>query len=435
MPLTVTERQEVLNDLNTLAVRDITDLWRDASPLGPDQFRGVIARGLPELIDPYAAMAADLSATWYEESAPDLAFRATPAPLAPAEQFEASARWALRAAGEAALVRLAGTAQRAIFGAYRETIVGNVRTEQGSRWARHASANACAFCRMLATRQAVYSTEAAAYLVGAERWEAKRNYKGQKVGFEIGRPGRTRGTQEAGARYHDHCRCMAVEVRPGQSYEPPPYVEQWEADYIAASRDTDGSTKAVLAHMDGTERGRRATAAAAAPARTPKAGTGGAKPPIKPPTGGQAVSGAAGDDRPWRVPEDQVPEKYPELVGGGGKVHFLPKDRPDVETKRVHILVGDDKGGGHGHGAGKGKTEFTDWSDDEVLAAIDLTLAAPHSVQRVGSKLFFRRMVNDMPVEVLVAARKPTPTLQTGYPNKDALNTIKKGKGQLLWGV
>lgn len=402
MPLTVTEQQAVLNDLNILAVRDITDLWNDASLLGPGQFRGAITQALPELVDPYAATAADLAATWYEEAAPELTYQAAPAALAPAEQLESSAAWALRASGEAALVRLAGTAQRAIFDAHRRTIVDNAVRERGARWARYASANACSFCRMLATRGDVYTSAQAA---------------------------------GEGRRYHDHCRCMAVIVRPGQTFTPPPYVEQWERDYQAAASATDGSTKAVLAHMDATERGRKASAAAATPTRPPKSGTDGGKPPIKPPTGGQAVSGAAGDDRPWRVPDDQVPEAYPELINGGGTVHFLPKDRPDVETKRVHILYGDDKGGGHGHGAGKGKSEFTDWTDDEVLAAIDLTLAAPYSVERVGSKLFFRRMVNDMPVEVLVAARKPTPTLQTGYPAKDALNSIKKGKGALRWGV
>lgn len=264
MPTTITEQLTVLNDLATVAVRDITDLWKDAAPLGPDQFRAAITGALPELVDPYAATAADLAATWYEDAAPELAYQATPAPLPPVEQLEVSARWALHASGDAALVRLAGTAQRAIFAVHRETIVGNVRMEQGARWARHASANACAFCRMLATRRAVYTTEAAATRVGADRWEARRNSKGQKVGGEIGRKGRVRGGQDAGDRYHDHCRCMAVAVRPGHSYEPPPYVEQWEQQYIDAVRATPGKgdrgaidAKAVLAHMEAAAKAAR----------------------------------------------------------------------------------------------------------------------------------------------------------------------------------
>ncbi|MGF7124042.1 hypothetical protein [Rhodococcus sp. BE178] len=164
-----------------------------------------------------------------------------------------------------------------------------------------------------------------------------------------------------------------------------------------------------------------------------RAADGGGKGPTKPPINGRAVS-VGDDDRSWRVPDDEVPESYPEMLTGGA-VHFLPKDRPDVASKAVHIIVGDDKGGGHGDGAGKGKSEFTGWTDHEVLAAIDLTLVAPYSVERIGSKLFFRRVVNGIPVEVLVAARKPTPTLQTGYPNKEALNSIKNGKGKLRWGM
>lgn len=256
MPPLLSERRATLEDLNTLAVQDITDLWRDAAALDPAAFRGVITRGFPELVDPYTAMAGDLSATWYEESAPELSYRATPAALVPTEQLSTSAAWALHASGEAALVRLAGTAQRAIFNAHRDTIVGNVRMETGSTYARYASSTACGFCRMLATRGSVYSTEGAALSVGAERWEAKRNYKGQKVGGDIGRRGRVRGNQSADDRYHDHCRCMAVEVRPGHSYEPPSYVEQWEKQYIAAVKATPGTGqygaidfKAVVAHM------------------------------------------------------------------------------------------------------------------------------------------------------------------------------------------
>ncbi|QYB01467.1 hypothetical protein I1A62_30005 [Rhodococcus sp. USK10] len=254
----LSDQRETLGHLSLLAVQDITDLWRDASMLDLDSrsFRGVIRQGVPELIDPYAATAGDLAAAWYNEAAPELAYRATPAALPPKEQLTVSSAWALYSDGKAALARLSGLAQRTIFNAQRETIVGNVRMETGARWARHASANACPFCKMMATRGAVYSTEGAATTVGSERWEPKRNSKGQRVGGDVGRRARSRGSQDPGDRYHDHCRCMAVEVRPGRSYEPPPYVEEWEQQYIDAVRATPGvgeygaiDVKAVLAHM------------------------------------------------------------------------------------------------------------------------------------------------------------------------------------------
>lgn len=305
------ERREVLGQLNLLAAQDVSDLWRDASMLDLDSqaFRGVMVQAVPELVQPYAMTAADLSAVWYDQSAPELSYRAFAAPPPPVEQLAASTRWALTATGQAALPRMIATAQRMILNGSRDTIVGNHRMEPGSKWARYASSTACTFCKLMATRGSVYSTELAAVRVGAERWEAKRNYKGQKVGFDIGRAGRVRGTQEAGNKYHDNCFCIAVEVRPGQSYEPPPYVEDWEKLYIDAVRGTEGigefgaiDISAVVSHMRAAE---IAAKPAKAPAAKAAAGGSGGKPPIKPPTGGQSVQGA-GDDKERRRLEHQL---------------------------------------------------------------------------------------------------------------------------------
>ena len=105
-------------------------------------------------------------------------------------------------------------AERAIFDGFRDTITANADREPGARWARHASANACGWCRMLATREAVYTSAHAA---------------------------------GDGNRYHDHCHCMAVVVRPGQTYTPPPYVAQWDDDYKEARKiSTD---PAVIARL------------------------------------------------------------------------------------------------------------------------------------------------------------------------------------------
>src|SRR5690606_37029729 len=56
--------------------------------------------------------------------------------------------------------RLTGPVQRYVNDAARDTLSENADRE-GMRWARHASANACAFCRMLATRLAVFTSEEA----------------------------------------------------------------------------------------------------------------------------------------------------------------------------------------------------------------------------------------------------------------------------------
>ena len=91
------------------------------------------------------------------------------------------------------------------------------------RYARQASADACAFCRLLAIRpEAQYTTETAALFAH----------------------------NEIGNLYHDECNCTAVAIDPGETYEMPDYTQQWEDDYVAARDDPDTeSFEDVLNHM------------------------------------------------------------------------------------------------------------------------------------------------------------------------------------------
>lgn len=204
------ERQQILSDVNRVATQQLVDGWR-AGQRG-DDFRGYVMDFFPLVADSWSHAAADIATTWYDESA-DLPYTAEPGPLPSEEQLQASASWALTAHGDDALIRLAGTLQRAVFDGSRNTILHNVARERGASWARHASANACEFCRMMATRGAAY---------------------------------RSRNT--AAGKYHDHCHCIAVEVRPGGRYDPPPYVEQWQQQYQQARRLSGSSDpKQILA--------------------------------------------------------------------------------------------------------------------------------------------------------------------------------------------
>lgn len=198
-----------------------------------DDFPAWVIAAFPELVAQYASLAGDLASEWYDEAAPTLAFQATPAPLPPMEKWAATASWAMHV-GDAAssLGLLAGSAQRGVFNQYRTTIIANANAE-GAAWARHASANACPFCRMLATRGAVYASESSATRVGGRGKVATPNQparRGRKAGGI-----RVRGTQALGDKYHDNCHCIAVEVRPGGAYQPPPYVSQWQDEYKRAS--------------------------------------------------------------------------------------------------------------------------------------------------------------------------------------------------------
>lgn len=283
MAVSPAERQYILSQIGRAAEADLKTLWQQAEALPSNEFARFIIEAFPELADPYAALAADAAAVWYDDSPTPSVYVATPGPLPVAEQLTSSATWALGATGTEGLTRLQGTLQRTVFDAARDTVLHNVDSEPGARWARHASANACAFCAMAATRGAVYTSKAAAETVVGRRteitlgdrrkiaaglmtreqaYENRARYvsaraaakAGKAVGDEKAR--QTRGVQKLGKKYHDHCHCIAVEVRPGQSYQPPEYVQKWEEAYIAASRETPKVGKygaidptAVLAHM------------------------------------------------------------------------------------------------------------------------------------------------------------------------------------------
>lgn len=215
MAVSAPERQYLLNQLGRLADADLNRLWERAIYLtAPPRslglrrppsisFGAIIEEGFPEVVDPYYQTAADLAATWFEESLPGSPYIAQPADPLPVDRLVLSARWALRGDGAAGLSRLQGTLQRAVFDGARQTTLLNV-TATESKWARYASANACAFCRLLATRGADYRSE------------------------------RTAATD-----VHDHCSCLPVEDR-DNTYQPPEYIEQWQGEY-AAARDAAGS--------------------------------------------------------------------------------------------------------------------------------------------------------------------------------------------------
>ncbi|MEU4709504.1 hypothetical protein AB0G00_24070 [Nocardia salmonicida] len=185
-------------------VDDLTGFWSAHSSLDDEAFRSLMIEAYPEIVTPHISIAGDVTAGWYEDLNPSSTYRAAPAALPPVEQLHASAGWAM--SQKESLPLLAGSAQRMLFGGSRDTVATNAERE-GTRYARHASANACKFCQILATRndEYLYSSESTA----------------EKSG---------------GKKYHDHCHCIAVPVRGGSAYKPPDYVEQWSKDYDAAAK-------------------------------------------------------------------------------------------------------------------------------------------------------------------------------------------------------
>ncbi|MCB1282641.1 MAG: hypothetical protein KDB18_14050 [Salinibacterium sp.] len=228
MAVSPQERRYLLSQLSNLAVRDLNNLLEQAHRLSDVEFAAFVVDAYPRLADPYIEMAAQLAASWFEEGNPDQADVPVTADPLPEAQLQASARWALSALNAPDVeARLSGTLQRSVFDGARSTTVANVE-RTGSRWMRHARADACAFCRLMSNRGAVYRSEKDA--LGQEKADAQR------------------GNQALGEKYHDHCFCIAVEVFDGASPDIPAYMDDWDRVYVKA-RDlaNSGDPKQILA--------------------------------------------------------------------------------------------------------------------------------------------------------------------------------------------
>jgi hypothetical protein len=60
--------------------------------------------------------------------------------------------------------------------------------------------------------------------------------------------GRSRGARKAGTAYHDHCRCVAIAVRAGTTYQAPAYMQEWEDQYLKARANAgSGNMTAIQA--------------------------------------------------------------------------------------------------------------------------------------------------------------------------------------------
>lgn len=234
--------------LSTLAISELVNLWRELDPISDARATAQALREvLPTILTTYGLAAGSVAADFYDDMRAEVAGLAaytsmtTDPPTDDAAQaligwglaplFErdtttseglvegdgAKVDTAPAPSLERALSRLSGGVQRAVANTARQTIITNARRDPSEvRYVRHASANACAFCAVLATRQAVYRTES--------------------------------------TKFHRSCHCVAVPVWPGDELEEPPYVADWrEAYYDARNRVSNpNDLKALLAVMRDT---------------------------------------------------------------------------------------------------------------------------------------------------------------------------------------
>lgn len=220
--------QGALGQLAIEAGNSAKQLVSRISSLSPAEGYSFITDAYPEIIEPFISASGEMTAQWYHENVPRAVRRAasvfTPEPSAIPDrnQIAASARWALSGGSDNPAERLGGASTRYVFDESRRTVRDNAKRE-GVKFTRHASSNACGFCRMLATRVLTQDEPGAPGLY-VSRATARRNaHKFDDV------------------RGHDHCKCLVVPVRAG--YEPPSYVYDWMDDYYAVNRDGDGALR------------------------------------------------------------------------------------------------------------------------------------------------------------------------------------------------
>lgn len=232
LPLIDAHRDE-LADIGTLLSADLAAGWPLVA-VGASEavIRSELFELTMDLGDYYGSMAAGAGADWYEELRAESGARgryvAAPVVALVREQIDGIVGYAAgpllgaEPAPAAALSRLDGGLQRVVTNAERETVLGAVERDTARpRWYRYASANACSFCAMIASRGATYRSE-----------------------------------DSGGFKSHDHCGCFPVPLWPGQQIETP-HINQFMEDYFAGRKAARRSgepltTKSILKHMRAT---------------------------------------------------------------------------------------------------------------------------------------------------------------------------------------
>jgi hypothetical protein len=207
--------------LTRLLVRDVRGLRR---LILPQRLRESVPDWLAAMnavVDQYARTSASLAADFYdaqrEAAGVTGVFTVPVTDPPPSEQTEASLRWATKdlwprdpedpatteAQRQALEVRLAQAetkaeqvAQKLVTDTGRGTVQEAVRQDkQATAWARSAARGACAFCKLLAARGAVYKQDTADF------------------------------------RAHDGCHCGVIPVFKGQRFELSSHAREWERIY------------------------------------------------------------------------------------------------------------------------------------------------------------------------------------------------------------
>lgn len=168
------EHGVVLKGITRRALAELAQVWAALEGVEALAARDVLLEVVPDITDRYGDLAAVSAADFYDEVRAATGargrFAAQMASPAPAAQVQASVRdglspiFSVDPQRAVALSRLSGSLVRLVQQPARHTVAGSTRRDPaGPRFARKpAGLNPCDWCLMLASRGAVYWTEATA---------------------------------------------------------------------------------------------------------------------------------------------------------------------------------------------------------------------------------------------------------------------------------
>ena len=266
----------VLDRVRDMAVASAGQLIMSLADQPQSVFRQAMLDLAPDAFTPHAELVSASAATFYEEARAVQEFRGSfDAETLP---LDTGRLYALVGAGTAPAMFEQGAAAMwsfiggAIVSALSEhasdTIIGNAGLDDRNTvyYQRVPKAGCCAFCGMLASRSAAYTSKAAAEsVVGrgvpVEKTRGRRGGQGKGI--------RPRGTRRLGDLYHDHCRCEGVPVKAGNSVQLQAQADDYYDKYrvaadkvgagqlwIPAERNADGS-RITKGHWIDAERNTR----------------------------------------------------------------------------------------------------------------------------------------------------------------------------------
>lgn len=255
IPYSVTQSYSLLRAaLSDAALIDLDKIMRAVANEPLTVQREALMDLLPALGNQYASVTGEVAAVFSGELMELQGVKKPVAPetlaLPPAKSWFALAGFGLadrimeRGGMLLAYSMIAGGLTKRLTEFAADTIIGNASIQSvPTSAARVPKPGCCAWCGMLASRGAVYSTESAGVVGGRGVPVGQGQGRGSKG---RGRGIKTRGSRAIGESFHDHCRCEVVALTAGNEAQLQADADRYyEAYRESADKVNDGLTLRV----------------------------------------------------------------------------------------------------------------------------------------------------------------------------------------------